>query len=155
MQGNWGDQPGGGGGGGGGGGFGQQPPAAPPGGGFGPPPGGQPGWGAPPPSDSGGGGGQPQAPIDPIAMASVGVGVLSLILCVCCPGGLLFAIVALGLGGFAMTRANVPGANPSSKSLAIAGLAVGGVSLLLNVVRLIMMFAGLGAGMLDDMTRNM
>ena len=149
MQGNWGDQPSG------GGGVGQQPLAAPPGGGFGPPPGGQPGWGGPPPSDFGSGGGQPQAPVDPIAMASLGVGVLSLILCVCCPGGLLFAIVALGLGGFAMTRANLPGANPTSKTLAIAGLAIGGVSLLLNLVRLIMMFAGVGAGVLENMTRNM
>ena len=150
MQGNWGDQPGG-----SGSGFGQQPPAAPPGGGFGPPPGGQPGWGAPPPSDPGNGGAQPQAPIDPVAMVALGVGVLSILLCVCCPGGLVFAIVALALAGFAMSRANVPGANPSSKPLAMAAIAVGGVSLLLNIVRVIMMFAGLGAGMLDDMTRNM
>ena len=144
MQGNWGDQPGG-------GGSGQQPP----GGGFGPPPGEQPAWGAPPPSDfgggAGGGGGAP-AGIDPVAIAATVVGALSLFLCWCCYLGFPLAVVALGLGIFGITRANQPGANPTSKTLSIVGIALGGLSVVLDIVSLIV---GMGAGMLDGITRNM
>jgi hypothetical protein len=50
----------------------------------------------------------------------------------------------------ALSKANQPGANPTSKTLAIVGLGLSGFALLLDIASF---FLGLGANMLEQMSR--
>lgn len=85
----------------------------------------------------------PPQGLDPVTIASTVTGALSLFLCWCCWFGFPLAGVAVGLGIFGMTRAKLPGANPTSKTLAMVGLGLGGLSIVLSLVYfLINMFAG-------------
>lgn len=143
MQGDWGNPQGGGGPGApGGGGFGAPGGShgAAPGGGWGPAPGAAPPpgtpYGAPPP-----GGGA----LDPVSIAAAVLGALSLFMCLCCtPIGIALALAGAGLGAFGVSRANNPalGFNPTSKTLSIVGIVVGGFSVLLNIVAIILSFTG-------------
>ena len=157
MQGNQGNPPGGGfgnppGNGGFGappsGGFGPPPSGgfgAPPSGGFGPPPGG--GFG-PPPGGGFEGGTPPQ--VDPLAIASAALGALSLFLCWCGCIGIPLALGGAATGVMALSKANQPGGNPTSKTLAIVGLGLSGFALLLDIASF---FLGLGANVLEYMSR--
>jgi hypothetical protein len=117
------------------------PPAAPPGGyGVGLPPGVRPDLGAGP------GGGPPHGQNEPYAVASLAVGLASLVLGGCC--GLLAipgAIVAIALGCVSLSRAKSQPGGQRGSGMAWAGIAIGGVSLLLYVA----LFAlGVGANLL-------
>jgi Na+/proline symporter len=94
-------------------------------------------------------GGAPQN--DPLALASIGVGVFSLITCFCCGlFGLPFPIAAVVLGVLSMNRINKEPDRYTGKNLAIAGIAVGAVSLVLTIV---MIFVGVGANLMQNLPR--
>ena len=124
--------------------FGQQPP----GGGFGQPPqqGGGGGWGQPPgggypppqqpggfgPGPAGGGGGQK---MEVLAIVSLVAGILGLTSC-CCIFLVPLPLIAVITGAIGLKKCNE---DPSlgGKPLAIAGIALGGLSIVLAIVGLI------------------
>ncbi len=132
--------------------WGQQPPP----GGFGPPPGGAPGGGYPPPQSGGfpppGGAPPPDMrsvpKTDPLAIVSLVLSVVAALLCcIPCVGYIspVLFLGGIGTGAFAITRINK---DPmlTGKGLAIAGIAVGGVFL---VLWLVLMVLGLGSGLMS------
>jgi len=134
--------------------FGQQPPAG--GGGFGQPPqqGGG-GWGAPPqgggggfppPQQMGSGGGGGGQKMEVLAIVSLVAGVVGLVSC-CCILGVPLPIVAIATGAFALKKiGDDPGLG--GKPLAIAGIALGGLTLILSIVSLIF---NIGSGVMSNM----
>jgi hypothetical protein len=131
---------------GGGGGFGQPPQQG--GGGWGAPPGG--GGGFPPPQQMGAGGGGGGQKMEVLAIVSLVAGILSLITCFCCGiFGIPLPIVALVTGGLGLKKINE---NPGlgGKPLAIAGMAIGGVSIILMIVGLI---NGIGGNAMNMVNR--
>jgi hypothetical protein len=149
---------------GGGGAFGPPGGAPPSGGGaFGPPGGGYPpqqnGFGQPP---SGGAFGPPGgAPMggpggpqnDPVALASIGSGAVSLLIglvgcCIPCVGWLSFpfSFIAIGAGAFSLVRQNKEPEKYGGKPLAIAGIALGAVWMVLYLIWTIVIVGMMGAG---------
>lgn len=144
--------------------WGQQPPP----GGFGPPGGGYPpaqGGGFPP---QGGGGGYPpqggafpppadmqKSPAtDPLAIASLALSVVAALLCcIPCIGYISPVLFIAGIvcGALAITRINK---DPmlTGKGLAIAGIAVGGVFLILWVLMLVL---GVGSSLLAPLMQGL
>jgi hypothetical protein len=123
------------------------PPAGPRGGGYGgPPQGGPPGYGAPP-GDFGGQGtfGQAYGPAGsgpggpkthPLAIASLVLGILSVPLCCCSLFGMWAPIGAIVCGILGMNKIKAEPQLFTGNGLCIAGIATGGVGVLLDVLAL-------------------
>lgn len=95
------------------------------------------------------GGGAPQN--DPLALASLGIGVFSLITCFCC--GLFstpFPLAAVALGAFSMMRINKEPEKYTGKGFAIGGMALGGVSLVLLIIATVL---GMGGQVMQQIMR--
>ena len=86
--------------------------------------------------------GAPSGPpkTDPLAIVSLVLGGVSLLLCVCCgPFAIPLPLAAIGCGIGSIVRINKDPNALGGKQLAIAGIAVGGVGLVLVIVRIIIM----------------
>lgn len=77
------------------------------------------------------------------------MGVFSLITCFCCGAfGIPFPLIALGLGAFSLVRQNKEPEKYGGKPFAIAGVAIGVISLILTIVMLVI---GVGANVMQRM----
>jgi hypothetical protein len=125
-----------------------QPPAPQ---GYGQPPG-PPAYGAPPaayggpppayggPLDaSGGGGGGGGAPkVDPLAIGSLVCGIISMPVGLCCTFfGIPLSLVAIVLGGVAISNISKAPEQKTGKGLAIGGIATGAVGIILLIIGII------------------
>ncbi len=114
-----------------------------------PPPPPAPGYGAPPPSYGSPYGGQSQ-PSNGLGIAAMVVGIVALVLSWIPFLGLLLAIVALVLGVLGLRKANRGEA--TNKGMAIAGLATGGVALIIGLFITIGTIAFFGGNDFKDLT---
>ena len=132
--------------------YGQQPP--PGGGGWGAPPGG----GFPPPQQMGPGPGGQRT--EPLAIASLVIGIVSFLGCACCSfipllnmvGPIVCGVIAAGgvvCGVLALKKTNE---DPTlgGKPLAIAGIAVSGISVVLILVAVVLLVVGVGFSALNS-----
>lgn len=87
-----------------------------------------PSWSPPPPPNVGFAAKKSQQ--NPLAIASLGVGVFSLTIGLCCYLGLLTGPIAIVLGIVAMIQMKNVEAASSSKGIAIGGIATGGIAML-------------------------
>ena len=147
----------------GGGGYGPPPGGygAPPPGGYGGPPGGG-GFGGPPPGGFGPGGPQMPGPMGPgfgpqgssngLAMGAMICGILALPTTCCCSIlSFPIAVAAIIMGAIAMSKAKAEPHIYGGKGMAIAGVACGGVSILLAIVFLAL---GMGQALVDQYQRT-
>jgi hypothetical protein len=125
----------------------QQPPAGPPPGGGTPPPGGPPpGYGQTPPPAYGqpvyGGGGGGGGGMNPLAIASLVTGILSIL---CCFGFFAFGVVLGGaglvLGYLAKQQIAESGGTQQGDPLALAGMITGGIGVVLGIISFILFIA--------------
>ncbi len=101
------------------------PPSIPP------PPQAQP-FAAPQPFTASGGGGLPS--VNGLAVASMVLGIVSLVFCWCWPVGGTCAIVGLPLGGVALSKIKNGDADPRPRGMAIAGLVMCIISIALILI---------------------
>jgi len=100
------------------------------------PPAQQQSWSPPPPPNVGMSRGQQQ---NPLAIASLAVGIFSMTIGLCCYMGLIAGPVAIGLGGVALSQMkNNPQQSGASKGMAIAGIVTGGAALVIILIFLML-----------------
>ncbi|MGQ0506961.1 MAG: DUF4190 domain-containing protein [Myxococcaceae bacterium] len=95
------------------------------------------------------GGEQLQPTLEPMGVASMVVGILSLVTCCCYPvsGGL--ALIATGLGIASLVRINKTPQALKGKGFTIAGLVMGAIGIILAIVML-SVGAGMSSGKFDQ-----